>query len=741
MAENQPKNDDLDKSKKVSDETSADDASDSFDESDEDILRVAHERFKLCEEAETSVRAEAIDDERFLAGRQWHEQIKKDRETECRPVLVINRLAPTVRQVTNDQRQNRPSIKIAPIDDKATEDTAKIFQGLIRNIEYNSNADLAYDTAFEGAVGKSFGFYRILTDYISPNSFDQEILIKAIRNAFSAYLDPNSKEPDGSDANFGFIFSDLQKDDYEAEYGDSDLCSQMSEWTSIGNQVPNWASNTTCRVAEYFYKTFKKATLIQLRDGNVHIKEDIEKNWDAKALKAQIVQSRPTVIPVVKWCKINAIEVLEKKLWLGQWIPIIPVYGDIRDINGEVIRESLIRHSKDSQRMLNYMASAEAEVIALAPRAPFIVAEGQIPDEYKGQWETANTQTHAYLPYRPVSIDGTPVPPPTRNVYEAPVQAITNARNLAGEDIKVTTGVYDATLGNRSNETSGKAIERRNQQSQTGNFHFTDNLTRSIRHGGRQLVDLIPKIYDAERAERILGEDGKQEIVWLNKIFEHKGQQKKFDLSVGRYDVTIGTGPNYATKRQEAVASMLDLTRSYPQMAQFCADLMVKAMDWPMAEEVSERLRKMLPPQLQDDDKNQMPIPPQVKAQMQQMGQMIDQLTQHTKEMADDIKTEKYQLESKERIALMQVQADLAIAEMKVAPPEAVKLALDQIAHIKTRLEMLGIHDPVGDAQAQQLNQQGAGPTPSAPQHFQPQQPTGGLPPGPGQAPGPNMGG
>jgi hypothetical protein len=709
--------------------------------SEEEILRVARERFKLAQEAETKIREVALEDLEFRSGKQWPEDVRQERTLDGRPTLVINRIPQFIRQITNDQRQNRPSIKVSPVDDKGDVETGKILQGIIRHIEYDSNADIAYDTAFEGAALKGFGYFRIITDFVSPQSFNQEIKIKRIRNSFTVYLDPHAKEPDGSDAKWGFIFDDVEKEDFESEYKNAKL-SNMSDWESIGDRAPGWVEKSSVKVAEYFYVEHKEITLVLLSDGSVLDKSTMPEEMPPEMAHLKVVNERKTLVPTVKWCKMNGIEILEETDWPGQWIPIIPVYGDELDVNGERILEGVIRHAKDSQRMYNYWASTETETIALAPRAPFIVAEGQIPPEYEGLWKSANRKNHAYLPYKPTSIGGVPVGPPQRNVYEAPIQAITQARGQAADDLKATTGIYDSALGSSPNDTSGIAIQRRNHQSQTSNFHFIDNLTRSLRHAGRILVDLIPKVYDTPRAVRILGDDGEQEIVMINQLFQHKGKQVTYDLGAGKYDVTIATGPSYATKRQEAVASMLDLCRSNPQIGALAADLMVKSMDWPGAQEIADRLKKALPPGIADDPNSQQAqIPPQAQAQLKQMSDMINQLTQHTNAMSDEIKTKKFELESRERIALMQNQTELAIAEMKISPNQAMKMVIDELAHIKARMEIVGIHDPVAAAQqAQQPPQEmpqpqpsapiGAGPQTAAPGQMQNQQPTGGLSPG-----------
>jgi hypothetical protein len=695
---------------------------------DEKLLKVAQDRFRLAEEAEMEIRRLALEDLEFRAGKQWPDMIEADRQKDGRPCLVINRIPQFIQQVTNDQRQNRPAIKVHPVDDKGDVETGKIYAGMIRHIEYNSNADYAYDTGFDSAVTGGFGYWRILTGYCDPMSFDQEIMIKRIRNPLSVFLDPYSQEPDGSDADWGFIVDDISEDAYREKYPNSKLC-ESGDWDSIGNQVPGWVKSGSARIAEYFYRESKLEDIVLLSNGRTMLKKDLPQDPGALGEGVTIIQERKSLVPVIRWCKLNAVEKLEETEWLGKWIPIVPVYGTELSINGKRVLEGIVRNAKDSQRMYNYWASAETEAIALAPRTPFIVAKGQIKG-YEQQWETANRRNHAYLEYNPIASGGTPVPPPQRNVFEPAVGAITNARALAADDLKATTGIYDSALGAQGNENSGIAIQRRNVQSQTSNFHFIDNLTRSLRHTGRILVDLIPKVYDTARMARIIGDDGDQKVVLVNGQPEPGSEQDRvYQLNVGKYDVTVDTGPSFASKRQEAAASMMDLTKAYPQIAQVAGDLIVKNMDWPGAQDIAERLKKTLPPGIADDptSKNQ-PVPPQIQAQMQQMNQMIDHLTHHLNEANHAIETKKVELESRERIEMAKIHSNIELEMAKMGSQESIALLKHEIAAISQRLKLLHFDQPIPDLssgmQADGAPMMGAG------QPTQPQDPTGGVSPG-----------
>jgi hypothetical protein len=686
------------------------------------ILKEAHARLALAEEAEDENRKLALDDLKFRAGEQWPENVVNERERDGRPCLVINRIPQFIQQVTNDQRQNRPSIKVHPVDDHGDVETGKTIQGLIRHIEYNSNADVAYDTAFDSAATGGFGFFRIVTDYVSPTSFEQEILIKRVRNPFSVFLDPYSQEPDGSDAAWALIIEDLSEDEYKARYPKSELASP-DRWSAVGNHAPGWVKEGSARVAEYFYKETEDKEIVLLSDGQVVLAEALARGLPPGV---EVVRKRIASIPVIKWCKLNGCEILEQTDWPGSYIPIVPVYGTEYYIDGKRVLEGIVRNAKDSQRMYNYWASAETEAIALAPRSPFIAAEGQL-EGHEGEWETANRRNHSVLTYKPTDVNGNPIGPPQRQVFEPAVQAITNARMIAADDLKATTGIYDAALGAKSNESSGVAIQRRNIQAQTSNFHFVDNLTRSLRHAGRILVDLIPKIYDTGRAARIIGDDGEQKVVRLNEVFDENGKQVLYRMDAGKYDVTVDVGPSFASKRQEAVAAMMEMTRAAPQLMQVAGDLLFKAMDTPYAAEIADRMKKTLPPGLADDQKGKEPLPPEVQAQMQQMSQMVEQLTGKLNELQSEREQKLIELESKERIEMKKLEVQLEIERAKLDAKDALALLNSEIAQINSRMELLRADQPFeyGDEEIAQSMEPGMTEPPMEEPY-----PTGGESPG-----------
>lgn len=658
------------------------------------MLATARARFQSSEEATVNIRKEALEDLRFAAGIQWPDEIMRSREEDKRPCLTINQLPQFIRQVTNDLRQNRPSITVSPVDDDADIDTAEIIQGMMRHIEYDSHADIAYDTAVTCAVRQSFGYLRVITEYDGPMSFKQVVKIKRIRNPFTVYFDPSCQEPDYSDGNWCFIIKDYTKEEYKSEFPDSKMAS-LSNWMSIGDQQAGWMSKDNCRVAEYYYIERKKIRICRLSNDQVVLKSMITSGKLKLGHDVKVVEERDSWEKTVCWKKINAVEVIDETEWLGTMIPVVPVLGEEYDINGELILESCIRHARDPQRMYNYWASAETEMIALAPKAPFIGAEGQF-EGHEQEWQQANNKSYPYLEYKPTTIGDKLAPPPQRQQYEPAVQAITNARALSTQDLKSTIGMYDPSLGQMGNETSARAILARQQQGHTSNFHFSDNFSRSLKQIGRIILEVFPQIYDRADVVRIISDSGQHSQAKINQPFRENGIDKIYDVTVGKYDIIISTGPSYNTKRQEAAATMMEVVSAWPQLMEFAGDLMVKNFDWPGAQELSDRLHKMLPPQLQDNDSL---IPPQAQMQMKQMQTLIQGLTQELNKMSQKVETKTEKIQSDERIALLKVQADL-IKTMSTLNSEEAKHAFAlEVDHINTLLKAQGGENP--DAAAQ----------------------------------------
>jgi len=623
---------------------------------DDDYIEGAKEAFELAVEAEDKNRQQFKADYAFTrSGDQWPTEAKEQRGKN-RPALTFNRMPSFIRQVTNDIRLNRPSIKVHPVDSNADPEVAEILDGLIRNVEYTSNADAAYDWAADMAASGGWGFWRIDIDWTTDDSFEKDIFIRRVLNPLSVYGDPRSIETDSSDWNSAFVIDHIAHDEFELQYPDA----EKVDWSSDSKESNHgdWITEDSVRVAEYWTREPVKTELLkfQLIDGSTIsiLKDQFEKD---EALRfdlqdAQIIETRPTTTHKVHQCIINATEILEKSEWAGRYIPLVPVYGEeIIDFSQESERRfyNLTHHSHDAQRLYNYFRTTATELIALQPKAPFIGPTGSFETD-SSRWNTANTENHATLEYDPV---GGALPPQRQPFAGVPSGALQEALNAADE-MKNILGIYDASLGARSNETSGIAITARQRQGDMSTFHFPDNVIRAIRHTGRILVDLIPKVYSEARMVRILGEDETAQNVQVNQQFQMQTPEgvtdKIYDLTAGRYDVTVKAGPNFSTKREEAATQMMELLRAFPAAAPYVGDILARNLDWPGADEIAKRLEAIAPQTGQEAG----PSPEMVKAQQQM------QIDQAKFQGQQQLEGAKLQMESEK------IQADFALRQQEM---------------------------------------------------------------------------
>ncbi len=702
--------------------------------SDSDVLSTARARLDLAMSALSESREDEIDDLKFYAGSpdnhwQWPADVLATRGAvqgqtiNARPCLTINKLPQHVRQVTNDQRQNRPGAKVIPVDDKADVQVAEIFNGMIRHIEYISDADVAYDTACENQVSYGEGYLRLLTEYCDDTTFDQDIKIGRVRNSFSVYMDPTIQDPTGADAQWCFITEDITKAEYARMYPDAAPITTLQS-LGVGDQsISNWLNEDTIRIADYYYVDYDRATLNLYPDNITAFANSLE-DKQLKVMYGKPLKSRESDRRKVKYCKINGYEILEEREWAGKWIPVIRIVGNEFEVDGRLYVSGLVRNAKDAQRMYNYWVSQEAEMLALAPKAPFIGYGGQF-EGYETQWKTANTQNWPYLEVNPDVTDGqgAVLPLPQRAQPPMASSGLLQAKAGASEDIKSTTGQYNASLGMGSNERSGKAILARQREGDVGTYHYGDNLARGVRHIARQLIDLIPKIYDTQRIARIIGEDGETKMVKINpdqeqpvnKIVDQQGivMEKIYNPSVGKYDVVATTGPGYATKRQEALEAMAQLLQGNPQLWAVAGDLFVKNMDWPGAQEMAKRFAKTIDPKLMSDaDEN-----PELQAaqqQMQAMGQEMEQMHQMIQNVGKSIEVQEQRRKDYE-------------AEIKAYQAETQRISAVQAGMTEQQIQDIAM-GVVAAAMEQGGIPEMREMQPEQPQQMQPEMPMEGMP-------------
>lgn len=605
----------------------------------------------------------------FLSpGGQWEDAARNSRTSAKLPALEIDQLTQYVHQVVNDFRMNTPSINIIPVDDKADIETAKAYKGLIRRIEYASAANVAYDTAMEYAVKCSIGFVRVDHQYSSPESFEQELVIKRVVNPFSVTLDSNIVECDGRDAMHGTIFDSYSKKAFEAQW-------PGAKFISFDGDGKHEAKNDeTINIAEFFKVEETEVKKALMQSGDIM---DWQKGMDG------VKNVRSFKKRKVYRCKLSGEEELESTYFPGIYVPIVPFFGEECWKDGKRETYSLIRRSKDAQRRFNVWASKEMEILLKAPTAPVVAVAGQLAG-FENEWK--NPEGASVLQYHNKDSDGQPLDRPERLSPPQIPTGIINAMQGAGEQIKSTLGMYDASVGNRSNEVSGVAIENRQRKGDVATFHFGDNGVRSITHIGRICVSAIPEVYDTERVITIMGEEDEPKMAGINGHVVD-GQKETFNLAQGAYDVRVTTGPSYTTKRQEANALMTEVVAKQPELMGVIGDLVFKYSDVAGAEAIAARIKKTIPPQLLEPEDGEKEIPPEViqaQQQVQQAQQAMEQMKMDMTDLAQQLDQMKVQsmnkqgdLQLKAQENAHKAQVDQANLELKAAELELKAREMD----------------------------------------------------------------
>lgn len=671
---------------------------------DLDIIADARKYLELCTTAEADNVQQGLEDLNFLAGNHWPEKQRRQRELDGRPCLTINKLPIFLNHVTNEQRQNRGAIKISPVGSGADIPTAEVIQGLIKHIEYISNADVATDTAVNSAAAIGWGFFRVMPEYCDQKSFNQELRFKRIRNQFSVAFDPGSEEPDGSDQQRCLIHVKVAKDQFKLEYPDADMTTDMLGLGGSSFSI-SWLSDTYVRVAEFYRIEKTPSELVMLSDGGIFWRDEMPSKDTLARLGLYVVNTRNGYKKKVMWYKLTAHEILERTEIMCEWIPVFPVYGTELDIDGKVIRSGLIRHARDPQLMYDYWMTSATEEIALRTKTPFIAAEGQF-EGHEEEWNTANVRNYGTLEYKPTTVDGQLVPPPMRQpMADIPSGYLTMAVH-SNDNIKATTGLFDPSLGAEGNATSGKQELAQQKQGSLANFHYTDGLVRTRRHVGRCIINMIPHYYDTARVIEIMRDDGEVISTPINKplsqdeaaqVHEQETQKsegkytpaiKKVlnDLTVGKYAVVVSTGPSYTTQREQAADAMVQFGQSWPKLMDIAGDKVVAAMDWPGAQGIAQRIERTIPANIKYDPKDPKagppPIPPEVQQQLDQQKQAIDELVQENQKLQSGVDREQIKAQSNEQIAALESLTKKAIADSQ----NAIKMDVEELKGMITLL-------------------------------------------------------
>lgn len=631
----------------------------------QDTFQRAKERFQDATEAFRENRVRMEEDAKFsnpADPQQWDDNAKRIRSSGpegARPCLTLDRTNQQIVQVVNDARQNKPGLQALPSSSGARQEVAKAIEGLFRHIEYQSRAQIAFDTALENAARMGLGWIRVHPEVVNPELNHQEIRIKRVHDPLSVIADPDWTEPDGSDMMYQFVETQMSKVAFREKYP------KAEEATWKGTQGPTgWFGDKSLRIAEYFevVESSENRLGIVLPDGQRHSVTEDEYWSKSKELGYQpMVQSQFTAKKRgVKWRTMNGCEILEETDFPSRWLPLIPVIGHESWVGGKRYLCGMVRRMMEAQRAYNYERSAWVEAVALQPKAPFVAPWEGIANHYD-KWQNANKTNYAVLPFDHISEDGTPLPMPQRMAPPQMPAAFAQGAQFANDDLRASVGMNKASLGEQGSAVSGRAKLADKHEGDIANFHYTDNLSRSIEHLGRVVLDMLPRLYDQPRETRILGVDGSTKAVIIDPqgdtYSEREDGAVSINLGTGVYDVRVKAGPSYTTLRQEASENLSQMIQGNPALAAVVSPLWARMQDWPESDKLFKALLAMAPPQVQaalsDEESAETPEAlkqklQQMEQQAQQMQQVIEQATARLQELESQDKelTLKYLAES-----------------------------------------------------------------------------------------------
>ena len=660
-------------------------------ERDDEVISLAKDRYRMAEEHWNEFYRDSRATLKFIHGDQWDGQLKKIREDSGLPVVSIPCLTTFLNQITGEIRQNTPSIQIDPKDDSATPETAEKIADMIRGIQHDSNAEVAYDTAGWYAAATGLGYIRVVSEYEDEDTFLQKLVIKTVHDPEVIKLDPNHRELTGSDSEWAFIETLMTKEQYKRDYKDSKLSKQAQEtgWP-VDNQ---WIDKDHVVIVEYYWKDYDRETLYQVSDassGNTYTTSTRPPKTVLDEGLMKIVDKREVQRCTIRWAKMNSVEILEETTWPGYCIPIVAVKGEEIWVEGKRKVKGAVKDAMDSQRVLNYFSSYQAEAVQLSPKAPYMADPRQIAN-FEEDYRNANVAAQAVLRYNALVVDGVAIPAPARQTSGVDISAASNIVQQARDNLKAIFGARDLPPVNDGNQTA-QALLIRQGQAHTAQYIYYDNLAKAIQDLGQICVETIPTFYADTRTVQLINRNGEASLLTIN----NPEARENHDMTVGKYGVVVETGPSYSTKRQEGVASMLALSTAYPAAAPMLADIVAGMSDWPEAKRCADRLRLLLPPDVQAAEaasgagmdkqaqlQNLMVQNKQMSTQLQQLSlqlqqaQQADSFANQQLKLADE---EIKLLKDKTAVEVMKAQGDqknkrdeLALEEEKLIAEYRIK--------------------------------------------------------------------
>lgn len=615
-----------------------------------DIFEEAKDRLGIVVDAEAKDRSLGKDDALFREPEgQWGKSpYTSGSASEDSIELTINFTDVLCTRVENNIKQQRPRGKCHPVSDGANIEVAGVINGLGRHVENRSEASIAYDTASDSAVTMGWGYFRLVSEYVSPDSFDQDLRILPIFNTLAVYMDPDAMMPTGSDANYCLIVQLMKRTEFKRRYPRQELASfgEGAREDSAGD----WEDTENVRLAEYFRIREVPAKLLMLQDAQGNEITRYAKELPASEVLAAagltLVDKRDSSKRQVEWFRLNGTKVVDRKILPGEFIPIIRVTGNARVIDGRVTRRGMVRNMKDPARMVNYGEVAKIRRLGLTPQAPWVAAEGQLDGH--SEWTNSNNSTVAVLTYKPVTVTTEQgevlLPPPTRQPPAQLESGFAEFTNTMRSNLLAVAGMpNDPGQDTQGQVVSGVAVAKRQGMSDQSHIQYYDNLTLAIAQLWRIMLSWFPVYYSGQRMQRIIGEDGTPEMVELNKPQTEQGpdgnpvQTVKNDISVGRYDVVMDTGPGYDTKREEGSEAMLQLlgTPLGEEIAKVGPDLIIRSIDHPYMQELADRFAAQTPEGL---DKIMKELPAQAKSIVQALANQLKQVQQKLTQTEADLK-------------------------------------------------------------------------------------------------------
>lgn len=655
------------------------------DKADQLILDAAKKFRDDAQDYWQEIYDQGLEDKKFVTikGAQWEGDAIAKRKAQGKPTLEINISRAYVQQQINTMRQNRPQAKVVPVDSGADPEVAKVLEGLIKDVEESSNFEDALDTAAANQVHAAVGFYRIVTDYINEKSFNQEPRFKPVENPQAVLIDPLSKALDGSDMAKALVCEWVDKDQVIKEYG-KDAVDDFE--TDADSDWSNYTDKTVC-IAEYFYKEQIADTLLLLKDGTIEFKSVLLEQVSEDELEQMIETERSTSRTEIKWAKVSGTKVLEKGVFPGQYIPIFPVYGEVTWVENKRHIFSLVHFAKDPQRLFNYWKSTEAHILQKNQDEMTIVDDRGIA----GFDEWRNPSSAAYLRFKATDGEGNVIPYPTKIGAAAPPVGILNASESAKALIPDILNMHAPQMGQDVNQQSGVAIGLLQRQSDTAQFHFQDNINKTIRHSARVLIGLFPILYDTEMVRRIIGADGESELVKLNAQPENQDEQSKAingvlnDMSLGRFDIRMDTGPSFNTQREQSFTLMMQLVQSNPSLFNIVADLIIMNSPLLNSKEIAERVKMLVPPQALGKDKID---PEQAKAQITQLDQLVQKLTADLEALQMQLNDKNADRNIEMMKVELQAEKDIQVAQINASSRSDVQELRGVVELLKQRIDL-----------------------------------------------------